>query len=452
MKLNTLDEFRHALYTCFTTAPDALFEACDALLSEPVARSFAELSLSPRCRRRWPSLYAAFRDGHIDRAQLRQTFAAGVARPSAGQRLVLGVDTSPVPRPESPTARDRTYQYVHNLPECAAPVTVGWSFSALVVLPEQPSSWTYVLDNLRVPSDQTAGQVGAAQAAALVPDLPVRAILTGDRYYGSATFVRATAEVACDKLLRIPGNRVLYRAAPPRTGQRGAPRKDGTPFKCHDARTHGKPTATWHGQDEHGHAIEVTAWAGLHYKQCRHVSLTVIRVVRQGATGKKRDPRVSWFVWIGVTLLPLPEVWPIYRRRYSQEHGFRFEKQDLLWLAPRLRTPEQIQSWTDVVAAARNQLYLARPHVEAHRYPWEAQTRPATPRQVRRAMGGILAQLGTPARPPQPRGKSPGRSPGAHVTPAPRYPVVYKASAKRARTLRSAHQHDTARFLRYGQS
>ena len=430
MNLNTLRQFRQALYQALRQAKDALFEACDALVSEPAAQCFAELSLSPRWRRRWCSLYAAFRDGLIERARLRAVFASHVPLPSPGQRLVLGVDVSHVARPESPTARDRTYQYVHNLPDCAAPVTIGWGFSAVVVLPETPSSWTYLLDNQRVSSDCTATQVAAEQLAAITPLLPVRAVLLGDRYYGSAAFVQATATIPCDKLLRIPGNRVLYRPAPPRTGKRGAPRKDGTPFKCRDARTHGKPTATWAGHDEHGQRIEVAGWANLHYKQCRDVPVTIIRVIRHGATGKKRDPRVSWFVWCGLERLPLADVWPTYRRRYSQEHGFRFEKQDLLWIAPHLRTPEQFQRWTDIVAAARNQLYLARDTVAAPRYPWEAQQRAATPRQVRRAMNQILAQLGTPAQPPQPRGKSPGRRCGAKVKPAPRYAVVYKASAK----------------------
>jgi hypothetical protein len=430
MNLNTLVRFRQALYQAFRQAKDALFEACDALLSESAAQHFAELSLSPRWRRRWPSLYAAFRDGGIDRAALRATFASHAPLPRAGQRLVVGVDVSTVARPESPTARDRTYQYVHNLPACTSPVTVGWGFSAVVVLPETPSSWTYLLDNQRVPSDGTAAQVAAEQLAALTPLLPVRAVLLGDRYYGSAAFVQATASVPCDKLLRIPGNRVFYRPAPPRTGKRGAPRKDGTPFKCRDARTHGKPTATWAGSDDHGHQLEVAAWANLHYKRCRHITVTIMRVIRHGATGKKRDPRVSWFVWLGLELLPLADVWPTYRRRYSQEHGFRFEKQDLLWTAPRLRTPEQFQRWTDIVAAARNQLVLARDAVAAQRYPWEAQERAATPRQVRRAMNQILTPLGTPAQPPQPRGKSPGRHRGTKVKPAQRYAVIYKASAK----------------------
>lgn len=431
MQFNKLIEFRHSLYSCFVRAGDALFEACDALLSDPSARTFAELSLAAGWRRRWPSLYAAFRDGAINRSALRRTFVGAAPAPSLGKRLLLGVDASAVPRPESPTARDRTYQYVHNLPECTAPVTSGWNFSAVVVLPEPTSSWTYVLDQLRIPSEQTAGETAAEQLTALVPELPVRPVLVGDRYYGSARFVRRTAQVNCDKLLRIPGNRVFYRPAPPKTGRRGAPKKDGTSFKCPDAHTHGAPTRRWQGTDDHDQLLEVTAWAGLHYKTCRSVTLAVIRVVRHGATNKKRDPRVSWFIWVGPDLLPLSEVWPTYRRRYGQEHGFRFAKQDLLWLEPHFRTPEQFQRWTDVMAAAQNQLCLARPAVEAGRYPWEAQARAATPRQVRRALPRILAQLGTPAQPPQPRGKSPGRKPGTSVTLAPRYAVVYKNTAKR---------------------
>ena len=56
MQLNKLTDFRHALTTCFLKAPDALFEACDALLSDPTAQKFAELSLAACWRRRWPSL------------------------------------------------------------------------------------------------------------------------------------------------------------------------------------------------------------------------------------------------------------------------------------------------------------------------------------------------------------------------------------------------------------
>ncbi|MBE7554271.1 MAG: hypothetical protein HS126_24690 [Anaerolineales bacterium] len=50
----------------------------------------------------------------------------------------------------------------------------------------------------------------------------------------------------------------------------------------------------------------------------------------------------------------------------------------------------------------------------------------ATPAQTRRGFARLLARMGTPAQPPKPRGKSPGRPKGAHPPLRPRYPVVKK--------------------------
>ena len=79
----------------------------------------------------------------------------------------------------------------------------------------------------------------------------------------------------------------------------------------------------------------------------------------------------------------------------------------------------------------RNQLCLARPFVQAMRQPWERKERPATPQQVRRAMGRILLELGTPAKASQPRGKSPGWLRGRQREPAPTYPVIKKEPSAR---------------------
>jgi hypothetical protein len=98
----------------------------------------------------------------------------------------------------------------------------------------------------------------------------------------------------------------------------------------------------------------------------------------------------------------------------------------LLWDAPHVRTPEQFELWTHVVAMVRNQVVVARTVVTAERRPWEATSRTATPQQVRRAVARIIGQLGTPAPPPQRRGKAPGRAPGAKIKPAPRHPVIRK--------------------------
>ena len=264
----------------------------------------------------------------------------------------------------------------------------------------------------------------------LVPRLGLsgseRAIVVADRSYGNAPFLRASWEVACDKLIRLAKNRVLYRPAPARTGKRGAPRPRWPALQMRRARDARSPDRVWEGQDQKGHRLQVEAWEHLHLKQAREIAGTVIRVTRFGAADSQRDPRVSWFLWVGQAPAPLARAWSLYKRRYSQEHGYRFCKQALLWDRPRLRTPAQFERWTWLVAAVLNQLVLARGLVQESRLLWESRTRPATPQQVRRAMAPILATLGTPAHAPKARGKSPGWPKGRVRTPAPRFPVVKK--------------------------
>jgi len=427
MNLNTLPRFRHEVYGCFARAADALFNTVDALLTETQAHSFPELSLSPWFERRWCSLYEAFEDGRIDQERLRRVFAKYLLPAVEGERPWLGIDATSIERPESKTVRDRTVVYKPNLPKSSKPISYGWQFSTVVILPEQPSSWTAVLDQQRIRSDQTSVEVAAAQLRELAALLDCRPIVTTDRWYSCAPFLLATEGLPFDKLLRLKRKRVLYRAAPGPTGKRGAPRKDGERFQCGNPSTYGQADGSWQGTDAKGHAVEVTWWTGLHLPKARHLEVTVIRVLRHQATDRPRDPRESWFLWDGSADVCLPEMALGYRRRYSQEHGYRFEKQGLLWTQPRLRTPEQFERWSQVVAIVHNHLVLARPQVQAELRPWETSQRPASPQQVRRAITKIVAQLGTPAQPPKPRGKSPGRQKGARVRPAPRYPVVYKS-------------------------
>ncbi len=77
----------------------------------------------------------------------------------------------------------------------------------------------------------------------------------------------ATAALPCDQLLRAKRTAVLYRPAPPRTGKRGAPKKDGARFQGSDPATHGAPDAEWAGTDDRGQAISVACWANLHLKR-----------------------------------------------------------------------------------------------------------------------------------------------------------------------------------------
>jgi hypothetical protein len=75
----------------------------------------------------------------------------------------VGIDASRIERPESHTSAERTVVYKPNLPQNTKPITYGWQFSTLVVLPDQPSSWTYILDQERIKSTQKAVQVALDQ-------------------------------------------------------------------------------------------------------------------------------------------------------------------------------------------------------------------------------------------------------------------------------------------------
>ena len=428
MHFNTLETFRKPIYDCFERSRDALFNLCDALASEPQARSLPELSLSVFFERRWPSVYEAVQDGRINVERLRRVFVdALIAAEPADAPVYLGLDSSSMERLEAVSNPDRGMIYVANLPHATKPVSVGWQFSTLMLLPRTPSSWVGVLDQQRIATKRTAIEVGIAQLRAVVPQITRPVIVLADRWYATATVVRACRDLHCGALLRLKSNRRLYRAAPARKPkQRGAPCKHGPLFQGTRPQTHGLADAQWEGTDEQGKRVVVSCWRGLHFREAVEVEVSVIRVQRDSARGSKRDPRISWFIWTGKEDIPLEQVCPCYRQRFSHEHGYRFLKQDLLWTHAHLRTPEQVERWSWVVACACNVLLMSKELGLAVLRPWESLQRAVTPRQVRRAMPTILQQVGTPAQSPKPRGKAPGWRKGRVRTRAPRFPVVRK--------------------------
>ncbi len=428
MHFNTLDHLRQQMYSCFERSRDALFNLSDALLSESQARSLPELSLSVFFERRWPSVYEALQDGRINTERLREVFVQGLLTGQpADEPIWVGIDSSSMQRLEAESSRDRGMIYVPNMPHATKPVSVGYQFSTLMLLPEQASSWVGILDQRRISTAQTAIEVGIEQLRAILPQIGRPVILLADRWYATAPFVRVCHELEVGALIRLKRNRKLYRAAPPRQPkQRGAPCKHGPLFQGTRSETYGPADAEWEGVDEHGKRIVVSCWRGLHFREAPETEVCVIRVLREAARDTKRDPRESWFIWTGHEEMSLEQVRPCYRKRFSQEHGYRFLKQDLLWTAVHLRTPEQLERWSWIVACACNQLLLCQHLGQAVLRPWESTARAATPRQVRRAMPSILSHLGTPARRPKPRGKSPGWPKGRLRTPAPRFAVVRK--------------------------
>ena len=168
----------------------------------------------------------------------------------------------------------------------------------MVLVPEQASSWTPILEQQRISSEQTAIKVAIAQLQALKPLFGKRrVIILADRWYGTPEFLRACHELGYSVLIRLKSNRKLYRV-PVRQHKRGAPPKDGPLFQGKRPETHGAADEVWSEDPPEGRRVHISRWNHLHFQQDRELDLSVIRVEREAAKGTKRDPRVSWFVML----------------------------------------------------------------------------------------------------------------------------------------------------------
>lgn len=427
MNDTTLKDFRHAIYNSFLRSRDALFELMDALLSEDHARSLPELSLSPFFRRRWPSLYEALEDGRIDQQLLREVLVRFLPASFGLDHLWISVDASSIVRAYAHTSPDRSMVYVANPGPKSQPVHFGWQFSAVMVLPNQPSSWTYPLDQQYIPSAGSAVKTAIAQLQGLRPLLAVPATIVADSGYGNQTFLLTLIRLGYEGLVRLKTNRVFFRQPHTRT-------MDSKPhparFQCNDPSTHGEPSRHLELRTSRGKLILIDAWPGLYLKGDPQATVEIVRITRPHASGSERDPKESWFAWVGLRPAPLHEVCQRYGCRFSQEHCYRFLKQDLLWADPHLRHPEQFERWSQLVMLVFTQLLLAQQEGPPVLLPWEKALALPTPRRVRRGMTKLLCKVGTPARAPQPRGRAKGRASDFHPKAAPRYPVIAKHPAK----------------------
>src|SRR5262245_43589195 len=170
--LRVLSQFRTDFYGCLTARGDALFELTDALLcADGPVRTPVGLVLAPEHRRGYGAMYDALNEGNIEVGQLR-TALAGLPLPrGAGGRLVLAVDISPWLRPDAATSPDRLFCHVYGRGKGQAQRIPGWPYSLVASLEPGRTSWTAVLDAVRLgPRDDTA-QVTATQVRQLIQRL-----------------------------------------------------------------------------------------------------------------------------------------------------------------------------------------------------------------------------------------------------------------------------------------
>ena len=449
----TLRFFRDSFYRCLNRRADALFELTDALLTAGSVPSPPHLSLTAVHRRGWGSLYAALSVGCMDEGGLRGLLARHpLGDGDQGGPPIYAVDVSVWPRCDAEASPERGYYRYHPSRHSAGqPIVAGWAYQLVAQIGFERDSWVAPVDVRRVRPAEDTDEVAAEQVRALVERLPESKdmpIFVFDAGYDPVKLQRGLEGCPARILVRLHSNRVFY-AAPEEVDPRpvGRPRRHGEKFDLKDPGSWPEPVCEHRCESDDYGSVRVRCWADLHPKtrrigerygceraparRARHRRRGTVVLVEVGKLPRQtRKPKKLWLWWSGEGEADLDLIWRAYCRRFDLEHTIRFLKQTLGWTAPRFRHPEQADRWTWLVLAAYAQLRLARGIVADERLPWERPQRPRrlTPTRVLRSFAPLLATVGTPAKPPKPCGRSPGRPQGSRSGPAKRHPALKTAA------------------------
>src|SRR5580700_1746317 len=152
-----LSRFRREFRACLAARGDELCELADAVLcADGPVRTLAGLSLAPEHRRGHGALYDAVNHGQIGIARLRRSLAGLPLPRAADGRLVLAADVSNWLRPGAATSPDRLFCHVYGRGKGQAQMIPGWPYSVVAALEPGRTSWTSVLDAVRLGPDDDA--------------------------------------------------------------------------------------------------------------------------------------------------------------------------------------------------------------------------------------------------------------------------------------------------------
>jgi DDE superfamily endonuclease len=445
-----LSRFRRDFHACLTARSDELSELADAVLcADGPVRNLAGLSLVAEHRRGHGALYDAVNHGRIDLARLRRCLAGLPLPRAADGRLVLAVDVSNWLRPGAATSADRLFCHVYGRGKGQAQMIPGWPYSVVAALESGRTSWTAVLDAIRLGPDDDQAEVTAAQVREVVSrliaaghwrggDPPVLVIV--DAGYDPMRLAYQLTGLPVEILGRLRSDRVLHFPVPARQpGTNGRPPRHGRQFALCDPAAWPEPAVTTTTETTRYGAAVARAWDRLHPRLTHRsawldhggplpvIEGTLIRLQVDHLPGD-RDPKPVWLWWSRTGACPagVDRCWQAFLRRFDLEHTFRLYKQVLGWTAPKLRDPPAADRWTWLIITAHAQLRLARPLADDLRLPWERPAPPGrlTPARVRRGFRNIRATVSSPAGAPKPGKPGPGRPPGSkNRRPAPRHDV-----------------------------
>jgi hypothetical protein len=378
---------------------------------------------------------------------------------------VLAADVSNWLRPGAATSPERLFCHVYGRGKGQAQMIPGWPYSVIAALEPGRTSWTAVLDAIRLGPGDDETEVTAAQVREVVARLieaghwhqgDPAILVVFDAGYDVTRLAWLLADLPVELLGRLRSDRVMWLPAPPRRpGTNGRPRKHGRELTLSHPEACPDPLITTSTVTSRYGTAVAAAWDRVHPRLTHRAAWldhdgdlpviegTLIRLRVDHLPGD-RDPKPVW-LWCsrtGAAPGDVDRLWQAFLRRFDLEHTFRLFKQVLGWTAPKIRDPHAADRWTWLIITCHAQLRLARPLATDLRRPWERPAPPGrlTPARVRRGFRNIRAKTAQPAGAPKPGKPGPGRPPGSkNRHPAPRHDVG--KTTRRELTLKARREH-----------
>ncbi len=455
-------EWREQLTDALNYRRETVIELLDALSSNQQAASVVELSLNSLFRRDHNSLYKGIQeflppqtDDKYEQQVNRLLDAISFTIPTPIYRHfnLLGIDTTPYPRPYSATLADKTFIHHPNPIKGNKPISIGHSYSVVCALPERMETgnvpWAVPLSGERISAEEKFTDIGNNQLEKIFKSSSFcrekLSVLVADSLYSQRGFIgEQVKQKNLVTITRVRSNRVFYRQFIPETTD---PKKSGHP-RWYGDKFDLKDETTWHEPDEIVQALFTT-------KKGRHLTVTISgwkQMLMRGTKNYKmnRHPftllqitvrdeigniiwKPMWLIVIGSRReeLSLIDCYESYRQRYDMEHLFRFGKQKLLMTAYSTPDVNHEENWFKLILLAYVNLWSARNLALVLPRPWEQYLRAnksvkITPSLVQRDFARIISQMGTIAKSPKRRGYSSGRIKGYKKVPRSRHQVIKK--------------------------
>ncbi len=217
-------------------------------------RTLVDLALAPEHRRGHGALYGGLNQGRIDVARLRRALGSMPLPRAADGRIVLAADVSPWLRPDANTCPDRAFCHTFGRGEGKHQMVPGWPYSIAAALETGRTSWTAVLDAVRLEPGADVAAVTTVQLREVVerlvavgqwkPGAP-EVLVVLDAGYDAPRIAHLLGDLPVEILGRLRSDRVMRRPTPPRVydPKGGRPPKHGGEFVFGDPTTWGTEQA-----------------------------------------------------------------------------------------------------------------------------------------------------------------------------------------------------------------